>query len=58
MKFGIVVFVLAMALFAAIAWVAGFDFDHRGPNVGGGVVLSIYTAIVVAFLASMLKGGD
>ena len=54
MKVVITAFVLTMALCAAIAWVGGFEFDHRSPSVAAGLFFSLYISGVAAYLSYLL----
>lgn len=42
------VFVAVQFLAAFIAWLGGYNFDHRSPAVGGCVALSVFIGIFAA----------
>lgn len=41
-------FVLVEIVMAGTAWLAGYEFDRRGPEVGAGFIVSILLGIGVA----------
>ena len=43
------VFCLANILGAVIAWMSGYDFNTRSPDVGVWVALQLITSIMLAF---------
>ena len=52
----IALFVLICSFGAFIAWCCGYDFDHRSPDIGFAVFLTIVTASLVSFgVSSELK---
>lgn len=53
-KLGILTFLVALALAAGLFWLAGYDFDSRGPQVASAalvsLVISAFAAAAVAFM--------
>ena len=46
----LIVFFAVLLLATGIAWIAGFDFDHRGPWVAFGVLVAFaFAAWAAAF---------
>jgi hypothetical protein len=48
----VAIFLSLCAFAAAIAWIAGYDFNQRGPGVAYWVALTVATSAVVAVLFS------
>ena len=44
MKLPVIVFTIVSALCAVIAWLSGYDFDHRSSDVAFGFFITIYLA--------------
>jgi antibiotic biosynthesis monooxygenase (ABM) superfamily enzyme len=48
-KITALVFTIVFTLSAFIAWLAGYDFNHRSPDVAAWVLMTIMFATIVSF---------
>lgn len=49
----ILTFIFVLSICAFIAWCGGYNFDCRGPEVGFGVGVSLFMAIMVIFCSEV-----
>ena len=51
----LIAFLITAIICAFIAWLGGYDFDHRGDQVALGFIMSFFTSLVPAGLAFILE---